>query len=79
MGLLQIFNSFFNKRLIYQDKTKRTIYNQEKINFSSYSSYHLIAITASAKGEKQLGEDATDDEDLIVIIDNKTFPKLNSK
>lgn len=28
MGLLEKFNFLFNKRLIYQDKTKRTIHNQ---------------------------------------------------
>ncbi|MBU4369802.1 cell wall hydrolase [Patescibacteria group bacterium] len=76
--LLEKFNFIFNKRLIYQDKTKRTIHNQEKINFSSHSSYHLIVIAARVKSEKQLGEYITDDEDLTVKIDNKTFPKLNS-
>lgn len=79
MGLLsKIFKAIFNKRLIYQDKTERMIRDQEIINFSSHSSWHLIVITARAKGEKQLGEDITNDEDLTVKIDNKTFPKINS-
>ena len=80
MGLLsKIFKAIFNKRLVYQDKIERTIHGQEKIPFSSLSGYHLIVITARTKGEKQLGENVTDDEDLIVMIDNKTFPKRNSK
>ncbi|MDA2936066.1 hypothetical protein MYX06_02520 [Patescibacteria group bacterium AH-259-L05] len=44
MGLLEKFNSLFNKRLIYQDKTKRTIYQQGKISFSSPSGYYLVVI-----------------------------------
>lgn len=79
MRLFKIFNFLFNKRLIYQDKTERTIRGKEKIRFSSPSGYYLIIITARTKGEKQLGEYVTDDEDLIVIIDNKKFPKLKSK
>lgn len=61
-------------RLVFEDKQKRVIKNREEIKFSSFSSFHLIAITARAKSEKQiLG--ATDDEDLLVKIDDKTFPK----
>jgi len=65
-------------QLIYQDKQQKTIQGKEIITFPSFSSYHLIAITARAKSEKQLGSQGTDDEDLIVKIDNKTFPKFNS-
>ncbi|MDA2922968.1 cell wall hydrolase [Patescibacteria group bacterium AH-259-L07] len=79
MGFFKKLNVIFNKRLIYQDKTKRTIYNQEKVRFFSPSGYYLVVITARAKSEKQLGEYVTDDEDLTVKIDNKTFPKLKSK
>lgn len=60
--------------LVYEDKKRRVIRDQEKINFSSFSSFHLIIITARAKGEKQISSSATDDEDLKVKIDDKSFP-----
>lgn len=66
-------------RLIYQNKQRRIIKVREEINFSSFSSFHLLAITARAKSEKQISQDATDDEELTVIIDDKPFPKLESK
>lgn len=65
-------------KTVKEDRQKRIIKGQEKVKFSSDSSFHLIAITARAKGEKQLGDLATDDEDLTVQIDDKTFPKLGS-
>lgn len=65
--------------LVFEDKNKRTIGEKEEIVFSSFSSFHLISITARAKGEKQLNPAATNDEDLIVEIDGKTFPKLGTK
>lgn len=66
--------------LITKDKRKRVIKGRENINFSSFSSFHLVAITARALGEKQISQNATDDEDLTVKIDNKSFSKLsNSK
>lgn len=65
-------------KTVKEDRQKRIIKGQEKVKFSSYSSFHLIAITARVKGEKQLGNSATDDEDLTVYIDDKTFPKLGS-
>lgn len=61
--------------LIHGDKQKRIIKQREEINFSSFSSYHLIAITARAKSKKQISKKETDDEDLMVKIDEKTFPK----
>lgn len=64
--------------LIHEDKRKRTIKNQEEIKFSSSSSYHLIILTVRAKAEKQISDLSTDDEDLIVRIDDKTFPQLGS-
>lgn len=60
--------------LIFEDNNKRTIKIKEEIRFSSFSSYHLIIITTRAKSEKQLSQEATDDEDLKIKIDNKTFP-----
>lgn len=63
--------------LIFEDKKRRVIQGKEGINFSSYSSYHLVEITARAEGEKQLGQGATDDEDLTVEIDGRIFPKLD--
>ncbi len=65
-------------KLVHDDKKKKIITNQEKIEFSSLSSYHLIVITARTKGEKQLGGFSTDDEDLTVQIDGKNFPKLSN-
>lgn len=65
--------------LVYEDKKRRVIKGQEKINFSSFSSFHLVVITAGAKSKKQISSSATDDEDLIVKIDGKPFPKLNTK
>lgn len=64
--------------LIKKDKQKRVINSQEEIQFSSFSSWHLIITRARAKSEKQLSQQATDDEDLTVSIDNKTFPELGS-
>ena len=61
-------------RLIYQNKQRRIIKNREEINFSSFSSSHLIVVAARAKSKKQITESATDDEDLIVKIDEKSFP-----
>lgn len=64
--------------LIYEDKRKRIIKNQEEIKFSSSSAYHLIILTVRAKAEKQISNSSTDDEDLIVRIDEKKFPQLGS-
>ncbi len=63
--------------LIYSNKQKRVIHGQGKIEFSSFSSFHLVIVTARAKGEKQLS--ATDDEDLTVEVDGRAFPKLGAK
>ncbi|MDP2860206.1 MAG: cell wall hydrolase [bacterium] len=66
-------------RLIFEDKRKRVIKEKEEIKFSSFSSYHLIILTARAKSEKQLGDNATDDEESTVNIDGKAYPKLGTK
>lgn len=63
-------------QLIHKDKEKRAINDKEEIKFSSFSSFHLIIITARAKSEKQISQESTDDEDLTVRIDRKIFPKL---
>lgn len=63
--------------LVHEDTNKRVIKASERINFSSFSSLHLIVITARVKGKKQISNRATDDEDLTVKIDNKSFPKLS--
>ena len=66
-------------KLIFEDRHSRTIKTKEEIRFFSFSSYHLIIITARAKSEKQLSRNSTDDEDLTVKIDkDKTFPQLRS-
>src|SRR3989344_5794953 len=65
-------------QLIFEDKQQKKIKREREITFSSFSSYHLIIITARAKSEKQISPTVTDDEDLIVKIDGKTFPKLGS-
>lgn len=65
-------------KLIFEDRRSRAIKTKEEIKFSSFSSYHLIIITARAKSEKQLGDQITDDEDLTVKLDGKSFPKLGS-
>lgn len=61
-------------QLIFEDKQKRVIKGREEINFSSFSSFHFISVTARARSAKQISKEATDDEDLIVKIDSKTFP-----
>ncbi|MBI3956252.1 hypothetical protein HY339_03260 [Candidatus Gottesmanbacteria bacterium] len=63
--------------LVYEDRKKKVIKDRERINFSSFSSFHLIVITARAKGKRQISDSATDDEDLTIKIDDKTFPKLS--
>lgn len=64
---------------LFEKKQPHSIQGKDEISFSSFSSFHLITITARAKGEKQISRTATDDEDLIIKIDGKTFPKLNSE
>lgn len=64
--------------LIHQDKQRRIVKNREEIKFSSFSSFHLVAITARARSEKQISKQTTDDEELTVTIDDKTFPKLET-
>ncbi|MBI2596788.1 cell wall hydrolase [Candidatus Daviesbacteria bacterium] len=66
-------------KLVAEDIRKRTIQSKEEIKFPSSSAYHLIVLTARAKGEKQLGDAATDDEELTLQLDDKTLPKLGSK
>lgn len=60
-------------KFITEDKNKRIIRGQEEITFSSLTSYHLIILTARAKGEKQISQSSTDDEDLTLQIDDKKF------
>lgn len=59
------------------EEGKNTINGEKSFKFQSPTGFHLIIISARVKGEKQISPVATDDEDLIVEIDNKTFPKLN--
>ncbi len=66
-------------QLIFEDTKKRIIKNREELKFSSISSFHLITVTARARSEKQISKGETDDEELVVKIDGKTFPKLSSK
>lgn len=61
--------------LIHEDKQKRVVKQREEISFSSFSSFHLISITARAKSKRQISKKVTDDEDLIIRIDGKAFPK----
>lgn len=63
-------------RLVFEDKQKRIIRGQEEIGFSSFSSFHLFIVSARAKSKKQISPEETDDEDLYLKIDGKTFPKL---
>lgn len=65
--------------LILEDKRARQIKSREEIGFSSFSSFHLVSIAARAKSEKQISEGATDDEELVVKVDDKVFPKLGTK
>lgn len=64
--------------LIIEDKKTRIIKRKEEIKFSSSPGFHIIVLTARAKSEKQISSSATDDEDLTIQIDQKTFPKFNS-
>lgn len=66
-------------QLIIADRNRRVINGQQEIKFSSYSSFHLIKLTARAKSENQLGVTATDDEDLTFTLDGRSFPKLGTK
>lgn len=61
-------------KFVTEDKNQRIIKGQEEITFSSLTSYHLIILRARAKGEKQISESSTDDEDLTIQIDDKKFP-----
>lgn len=59
--------------LVYEDANRRVVKDQERVRFSSFSSFHLVVIAARAKGERQISSSATDDEDLTVKIDSKVF------
>ncbi|KKU03026.1 MAG: Lytic transglycosylase2C catalytic [Candidatus Amesbacteria bacterium GW2011_GWB1_47_26] len=63
-------------RQVLVDKRRRIIRNEEEVRFSSPPALHFIVITARVKSEKQISTKATDDEDLIIKIDNKVFPYL---
>lgn len=63
--------------LVYEDKKWRVVKGQERINFSSFSSFHLFVFTARAKGKKLISKNATDDEDLTIKVDDKSFPTLS--
>ena len=39
---------------------------------------YIIEISARARGEKQVGKDATNDDDLRIEIDGRKFPKLDN-
>jgi len=52
---------------------KKLTFNAEDVG------WHLIKVSARVKSEKQRGKDKTDDEELMVRIDNKIFPKLGTK
>lgn len=49
------------------------------LTFTVSGGWCLIAISARVKSEKQRGEKETNDEDLAVKIDNKTFPHPSSE
>lgn len=68
--------AFIVMKSILVDKQRRIIKNKNEIEFSSPLGFHLIAITARVKGQKQISPEATDDEDLVIKIDNKVFPYL---
>ncbi|MBI5465060.1 hypothetical protein HY946_00425 [Candidatus Gottesmanbacteria bacterium] len=63
---------------ILTNKGRETINDQKEFKFESFSSLHLIIITARAKNRKQISGSATDDEDLIVKIDDKQFSYLSN-
>jgi len=63
-------------QLIIRDDNRKTIKNREEIEFSSFSAFHLVVVAARAKSKKQISQKETDDEDLYIKIDEKTFPKL---
>lgn len=65
-------------QLIFRDEKKRKVRGEEEIEFSSFSLFHLVAVTARAKSKKQISEEETDDEDLYVRIERRTFPKLTN-
>lgn len=64
--------------LKYEERAKRVIKGKEEIKFSSGSGFHLVILKGRAKSEKQVSGSATDDEELTIQIDDKTFPKLGS-
>ncbi|PIZ66154.1 hypothetical protein COY14_00815 [Candidatus Roizmanbacteria bacterium CG_4_10_14_0_2_um_filter_36_9] len=52
----------------------------KKLTFNTESvGWHLLKVSARVKSEKQRGKNQTDDEELIVTIDDRTFSKLNTK
>ncbi|MBI1869346.1 hypothetical protein HYS11_00045, partial [Candidatus Gottesmanbacteria bacterium] len=62
--------------LVYQDQQKRQIQGREEIKYSSFSSFHLIILTARAKSKKQTQGNPSDHESLTIEIDGKLYPKL---
>lgn len=45
----------------------------------SDAGWYIIKISAKVKNEKQRSNNATDDEEMIVMIDGMTFPKPGTK
>ena len=52
---------------------KKLTFNTEDVG------WHLIKVSARVKSEKQRGKNKTDDEELMVRIDNKIFPKYGGR
>lgn len=65
------------KSILSQNR-RQVISGSKEVSFAAFSSFYLIKLAVRVRAEKQISPLSTDDEDLTVEIDGKTFPYLRN-